>query len=168
MSPKYIIPAIAMLCLVLMSATGFAQPGPKVYPPGNLDREFMEQQRARVDELARVNLGRQLHATLDNDLGILQALLDRRLVKPDQTLELQAMGVVMGELLAQELSMHWVIYEDKHGRSRALQMNKSENFLFPMTMISRRAEAGARVDVRAIYDKAIGLMAPYRKALPFQ
>jgi hypothetical protein len=168
MNLKPALSAITALWLIVAGAAVLAEPPPRVYPPGTLDMEFMEQQRERIDALARINLGRQLHGTLDNDLGILQDLLDRQLVKAEQTLELQAMGVVLGELLAQELSMHWVIYEDRHGRSRALQLEDSENFLFPITMISRRIEADARVDVRAVYDKATALIAPYRKPLPFQ
>ena len=31
------------------------------------------------------------------------------------------MGVIMGDLLAADLKLHWVIYEDRQGRSRALR-----------------------------------------------
>ena len=103
-----------------------------------------------------------------DDLRVIQELLDKRIIEKGQTYELQAMGVVMGDLLAAELSMKWVVYEDKIGRSRALQLGRSDNFLFPITMISRRAEVGAEVKVRAIYDRAVSLMEPYRTPLPFR
>ncbi len=133
-----------------------------------VDIQFMAQQRSRIDALARFDLGKQLQGGKANDLGILQTLLDRRLVRADQTLELQAMGVVMGDLLARELNMEWVIYEDRYGRSRALKIKYSDTFLFPMTMISRRAEVGATVEVEKIYRKAIDLMKAHRQAMPFQ
>jgi hypothetical protein len=98
----------------------------------------------------------------------LQDLLDRRLVRKGQTVELQAMGVIMGDVLAADLDMDWVIYSDKHGRSRALRMGKTDNFLFPITMISRRVEAGAKVDVEAVFEKARSSIEPYRQDLPFQ
>ncbi len=135
---------------------------------GAIDIRFMAQQRVRIDDLARFDLGKQLQGDKANDLDILQTLLDRRLVRADQTLELQAMGVVMGELLAQELNMEWVIYEDRYGRSRALKFKYSDNFLFPVTMISRRAEVGADVQVEKIYRKAMELMKPHRQSMPFQ
>jgi hypothetical protein len=141
---------------------------PKISALGSLDRQFLQQQRNRVDELARFDLGRQLQTDKNNNLGILQTLLDRRVVTADQTLELQAMGVVLGDLLAAELGMKWVIYEDRYGRSRALQLGSSDNFLFPITMISRRAEAGASVDVTAVYEKARKIIEPYRTPLPFR
>ncbi len=154
--------------IALLSLGAMAEQAPRVSSLGGIDREFMAQQRSRIDDLARFNLGRQLRDEKTNDLDILQVLLDRRLVRADQSLELQAMGVVMGNLLAAELDMTWVIYEDRYGRSRALKMKTSENYLFPITMISRRAEVGARVDVDAIYGKAISAMEPYRRALPFR
>jgi len=141
---------------------------PKIGSLGFIDRTFLQGQRERIDTLARDHLGRQLQGNKSNDLDILQTLLDRRLVGAEQTLELQAMGVVMGDLLAADLNMSWVIYEDKVGRSRALRLGLSDHYLFPVTMISRRAEVGAAVDTAAIYAKAAALMEPYLPPKPFQ
>jgi hypothetical protein len=160
--------AIVALGLLLICDAALAQREPTVEALTNLDRQFMEEQRKRVDDMARSGLGRQIKGSLQNDLEVLQALLDRKLVRADQTLELQAMGIVLGDLLAQDASARWVVYRDHKGRSRALQMGKTENFLFPVTMISRRAGVGAEVDVKAIYEKADRLMQPYRQPLPFQ
>ena len=157
-----------LLCLVLAATSGFGEEPPKISALGAIDREFMAQQRQRIDQLARFNLGKQINSEKANDLGILQTLLDRHLIKPEQTLESQAMGVIMGDLLAQELGMQWVTYEDRYGRSRALQLDRGENFLFPITMISRRAEVGARVNVEQVYEKAAAAIQPYRRALPFR
>jgi hypothetical protein len=162
-------PVHLLLAGWLALATGvLADDPPKISALGSLDRQFLQQQRNRVDELARFDLGRQLQTDKNNNLGILQTLLDRRFVTADQTLELQAMGVVLGDLLAAELDMKWVIYEDRYGRSRALRLRSSDNFLFPITMISRRVEAGAQVDVTAVYEKAYKIIDPYRTPLPFR
>jgi hypothetical protein len=141
---------------------------PRISQLSVIDRDFMEDQREAVDERARSALGRQIRGEKDNDLDILQLLLDRQLVKPDETVLLQGMGVVMGDLLAGELGMDWVIYEDKLGRSRALRFGLGDHFLYPVTMISRRYEVGAPVDVRAIYHKAVELMRPHLPPRPFQ
>jgi hypothetical protein len=154
--------------LMLATVVFAADPPGQISALGTMDRQYMQQQRNRIDELARFDLGRQLREDKTHNLDILQTLLDRQLVSTDQTLELQAMGVVLGDLLAAELDMHWVIYEDKYGRSRALQLGSSDNFLFPITMISRRFEAGARVDVTAVFDKAAKIIQPYRTPLPFR
>lgn len=132
------------------------------------DLLFMQQQRDTINDLAGLHLGRKLHGSRQNDLKVLQLLLDRRIVRNDQTRELQAMGVVMGDLLAKQLRLHWVIYEDQLGRSRALRYKDSDSYLFPITMISRRREVDNRSPVDDIYNKAVATITQVIPALPFQ
>ena len=106
-----------------------------------LDLQYMDQQRELLQQLARSRLGRSFSGVHANDLALLQTLLDNNLVDGQQTRELQAMGVILGDLLAIDLNMHWVVYEDKLGRSRALRYGETEHYLFPVTMISRRRVA---------------------------
>jgi hypothetical protein len=154
--------------LALSGPSALGQTPPvRTYSLSAIDRDFMETQRESVDALARTHLGRQIRGDKENDLTVLQQLLDQRLVTAEQVLLLQAMGIVLGDLLSEELKMPWVIYEDKLGRSRALRLGLSDNYLFPVTMISRRAQAGAAVDVRAVYAKAVAAMAPYLPEKPF-
>lgn len=133
-----------------------------------LDRQFMAEQRELLSSLAARHFGRQFSGDRESDLALLQRMLDERLVRNDQTRQLQAMGVVMGDLLAAELGMHWVVYRDQLGRSRALRYRESDNFLFPITMISRRREVDNRTPVAEIYRKARDMIAPLRPPLPFQ
>ena len=133
-----------------------------------LDRQYMSQQRELIGDLAALELGRRFNGNADNDLEILQLLLDRHLVRSDQTRELQAMGIIMGDLLAADLGMDWVVYEDSQGRSRALRYRQSDEYLFPVTMISRRREVGNQTPVTVIYQKARGIIEPLLPAQPFQ
>ena len=163
---------IARLLLVFCSlwfATGsLAQAPPVISEPSKMDLQFMEQQRQILQDLATSNLGRQFSGNKERDLDLLQTLLDKRLVRADQVRELQAMGVIMGDLLAADLDMHWVIYEDRQGRSRALRYRETDNFLFPITMIARRREVGNDTPVNAIYQKAYDIIDSSRSPLPFQ
>ena len=158
---------VAILGL-LLSAYTVADQAPQIGQLSFLDHQYMDQQRTTLDDLARARLGGQFNGNKDHDLGLLQALLDRNVVRPDQKKELQGMGVIMGDLLGQELNLHWVIYEDNIGRSRALRYRDTENYLFPMTMISRRREAGNLSPVSDIYQKAVDLIKPQLPTLPFQ
>ncbi len=121
-----------------------------------------------MQDLATINLGRQFAGDRDPDLALLQALLDKQLVRPDQVPELQAMGLIIGDLLAAELGMHWVVYEDNIGRSRALRYRETDDVLFPMTMISRRRAAGNQTSVTAIYQKASGIITERSASLTLQ
>ncbi len=154
--------------LILLGAPVAAQDRVWVSELSPLDRQFMTQQRASIDDLARRQFGQGFIGARDRDLGLLQRLLDGGLVREEQTLELQAMGVILGDLLAAELGMHWVVYEDKQGRSRALRYRDTDNYLFPMTMISRRHEVANQTPVQEIYQRALDAITPHRSPLPFQ
>lgn len=169
MTKRAYLPLLRLVALVLALTTGVsAMAEVEIGTLSYLDRSYMKQQRERIGELSLRNLGRNLNGTVANDLAILQALLDKKLVTGNQKLELQAMGVVMGDLLAADLGLDWVIYEDKVGRSRALRYRQTDNYLFPMTMISRRREVGNTDTVTDIYRKAHASMAAVIEPLPFQ
>lgn len=133
-----------------------------------IDKQYMQRQRDTLEAIARRHTGSGFNGSLANDIPLLQRLLVQRHVRPDQTEELQAMGILLGDVLARELDMHWVVYEDPLGRSRALRYRETDNYLFPVTMISRRQSVGNDRPVREIYDKAVALIEPIREKLPFQ
>jgi hypothetical protein len=161
--------AIALALLALLFALpGFGQIEEKfIGPLSALDRQYMDQQRQRIRELTLRHYGGQC-CRREAELDYLQRLLDDRHVTADQRELLQAMGILLGDLLAEELDLDWVIYEDARGRSRALQIDESDNFVFPVTMISRRWEVGDRKPVSAIYGDAVEAIKIARPPLPFQ
>ncbi len=118
------------------------------------DERLMSRQRSAVDELARRHVGSPLTGGALDDLRILQELLDQRVLQPDQTYELQALGVVLGDVMVAQLGFSWAIVEDELGRSRALRLGTSDELVYPVTMISKRVEADVRFTVRELYDKA--------------
>ena len=119
-----------------------------------IDRQFMADQRMRVERLAN-RLGRGLTGVADRDLDTLQRILDDRLVPAEDTLTLQAMGVVFGDLLSDHLDMDWVVYRDHKGRSRALRYRQMDVYLFPVTMISRRQEGGSERRLKPLFDHTV-------------
>ncbi|MED5314945.1 MAG: DUF3806 domain-containing protein [Pseudomonadota bacterium] len=130
-----------------------------IKPLTAIDRQFMTEQRGRVAALAN-RLGRGLTGNVDRDLDTLQRILDDRMVPTGDTLTLQAMGLVFGDLLGDRLGMQWVVYRDRQGRSRALRYRNRDVFLFPMTMISRRQEAGSNRRLRPLFDDTVAETRP--------
>ena len=117
------------------------------------DEKYMEDSRSQLNDLSRMELGRSFGESRDNDLRLIQTLLDRKLVTGDQTRLLQAMGIVVGDHLRKENDRKWVIYIDRLGRSRALEVPFKDEAIFPVTQISSRAAVGGDVDVQAIYQR---------------
>jgi len=168
MTPQKIIRLALFLLLCWGSPGSLAQKPARISDLTNVDRQFMAQQRETMQDLAMMNLGRRFNGDRKLDLALLQALLDKQLVRPDQVRKLQAMGAIMGDLLAAELGMHWVLYEDNVGRSRALRYQESDAVLFPITMIARRREVGNKTSVVEIYQKASDIITKSTPTLPFQ
>ena len=125
-----------------------------IQPLTALDRQFMADQRLRVEQLAN-RLGRGLTGVADRDLDTLQRIVDERMVPAEDTLSLQAMGVVFGDLLGKRLDMDWVVYRDNKGRSRALRHRQIDVYLFPVTMISRRQEGGSGRRLKPLFDDTV-------------
>lgn len=168
MRTRRILRLLAITLLISIGSGAAAAEEPDIGELSQLDRQWMAGQRALLEDLARRHFGRGFNSEPDNDLPLLQQLLDRRLVREDQTRELQAMGVILGDLLAADLDLTWVVYRDDLGRSRALRDGDTDNYLFPITMISRRREAGNRKPVAEIYAGARAIIIESRPAAPFQ
>lgn len=131
-------------------------------PLSGLERARLARQRALVADLARRHVGSQPTGTR-SDLRLLQQILDRGVLEPDQTFELQALGVAFGDVLAAELGLDWIAFEDALGRNRALRLDDTDVVLFPVTMISKRVEAGIDVSLDALWREAERTVAEARR-----
>lgn len=135
----------------------------QIDPLSQGDINYMGKQRGRINDLAKRYLGMQLRQERQNDIEVLQKILDQNLVKADDVELLQAMGMILGDIYVKELGVHWVVYQDRLGRSRALQWSNEETLLFPVTMISRRIEAGIKVNIEEVYNKGLAILTPIVK-----
>lgn len=117
------------------------------------DRRRLEQQRGVVGTAASRHVGSPLRGGDLGDLRILQELVDQRVFAVDQVYELQALGVVLGDVMAEQFGLSWVVVDDRYGRTRALQYGDLDDVFFPVTMISRRYEKNIPVDVDELYRK---------------
>jgi len=159
--------ALVVLVLALLAGwpgSAAAQlEGMRISELGSGDRLKSDGQRKMVRDLARRHLGAQLETGDPANLRTLQRLLDAAFVKPDQTFEMQAMGVVLGDVLAVQRDLDWVAVDDDYGHSRALRFRETEHLFFPVTMISKRVRLGDRVDVRALYDQVVANVEKLKK-----
>lgn len=118
-----------------------------------LDRSHAINQRTDIKQRF-IGMGYALKGD-ERDIEILQKMLTLGSVQRRDLATQQAMGVVLGDILAKRLDMDWVIVEDQLGRSRALRYGKTDIVIFPVTMISRRYKTGLTVDIQALYDKTV-------------
>ncbi len=114
---------------------------------------ILDTHRQEMTDLITRRLGiLKLRQDID-DLKTIQQLVDRRVIKPSEVREWQAMGVVFGDILANEFGLHWISYEDDLGLSKALRWEKTDNYVFPVTMFSRRVQFKQKIDAAAMFEK---------------
>ncbi|PUA26459.1 MAG: hypothetical protein B0W54_22145 [Cellvibrio sp. 79] len=177
--------AIFLFCASLMAMniaiaqtslnTTNAKPANEISPPKTqiedldwIDKKHMEDEALKIDTLFQSKLGVGIRRDL-TDLNSLQRLIDNKLVEPDDYKTLQAMGIVLGNVMQADFSsaLEWKVYSDELGRSRALCIRNSANCLFPITMLERRVESGIHPDVKKIYHEAILSMEEHLPRLPY-
>jgi len=159
---------LSFLVIALSHGVWAQQPARfKLEEPGMMDRLYMERQVDSIDEMARTRLGTQVRGNL-SDLDLIQSIINRDMIKQNDTEALQALGAVMGRVLVADLpSLEWKIYIDAVGRSRALCVKGTEHCLFPITMLSRRMETGLKPDAHKVYEDAIGLIEEHLPHAPY-
>ena len=113
----------------------------------------LDTQRREMKDLITRRLGILNFRQHIDDLKTIQQLVDRRVIKPREVREWQAVGVVFGDILANEFDLHWISYEDNLGLSKALRWQETDNYVFPVTMFSRRIQFKQKIDAAAMFEK---------------
>lgn len=111
----------------------------------------INRQRSIIAQLLRENFGYIKLEGYTSDLYYLQKIIDKQLISNGDIYDLQALGVVFGDILVKNLNLSWVVVEDRYGRSRALRFEDSEDLFFPVTMISRRVKTDEKINFRLLY-----------------
>jgi hypothetical protein len=128
------------------------EPAQKVTTLTDADQQRLRVQRAVVEKYLADAVSRQKYQTAAGKLGTIRAILEANVFKPNQTYELQCLGIVLGDAFVQELKMEWVMVEDQYGRDPAVRLPGTSMILFPLTMISKRIERGEKVDVFELFN----------------
>ena len=141
--------------------------GPTVRELNWLNKNYLMNQRNSVDALTRAHFGSQIYGNR-SDLALLQRIVDENLIERNDTGQLQALGVILGDILAKEnKDLEWMIYEDELGPTQSICVAKTKHCLFPITMLSRRMEVGLKPNVNKVFIDAIAEMKPFLPKLPY-
>jgi hypothetical protein len=169
-SPARIFTAVGMaLGLLLFALTpSHAQIKPRtVEELGGSEKIKSQRQRELADKLARRHLGTPIRGGEIPDLTTIQRLLDDDSIPKEDVFEQQALGLAFGDVLAQQLDLHWVVVDDDYGRSRALRWKEEQDLFFPVTMFSKRIAQGSPVEVDDLYDQVADRVATLKaRSLP--
>lgn len=120
----------------------------------NVGQQFiLSNQRREFNNLLYRRLGIREAFGDRRDLSILQQLIDRKVLTSGQVREWQSMGIIFGDILAEEHGLSWVSYEDDRGVSKALRWRNTDNYVFPVTVFSKRVQYKEPVNAHKLYEK---------------
>ena len=114
------------------------------------DAAHAEKQRAWVRDHYEEH-ARHEFDTIWGKLRVLDTIIRSNWIEPNETWKLQSLGITFGDVVAEYMGLAWVMVDDEHGRSYALQDPGTTLILFPWTMISKRIERGDGVDVYDLF-----------------
>ena len=119
----------------------------------NTDYDPVEVTPLHAEEVERTRDEALTAFTEAADLAALQRVIDSRIVEPEATYSLLALGLAFGKVfIGTQANYDWWMVEDEYGRDPAIRYKQTTLLLFPKTMISKRVEDGEQVDVVEIFE----------------
>jgi hypothetical protein len=123
-----------------------------IEPPNESDIDHIARQLIHANQVIEQATRRSLSGTLV-DLALIQAVLDVKVIEPEATYSLQALGIAFGKVFVENNECYdWWMVEDEYGRDPAIRFKETTLLAFPQTMISKRVEDGQHVAVREMYE----------------
>jgi hypothetical protein len=108
----------------------------------------LEKQQSYVASLVQKHLPGEKLTKTRSDFGVLQRLIDAKVIPKDKTWELQSLGIVFGDAIAATVEgLSWWEVTDEYGTDPTLRYRETTVQVNVLTMISKRVEEGRECDV---------------------
>jgi hypothetical protein len=136
---------------------------PEKSPLTRMESEWLDEQREVILEVLRDRYDTFQTPKLRSDLNAIQQIIDDEVFTADQEHEWICLGVVFGDLLANELGLQWIMQSDEYGAEPALNLEGSSILLFPRTMLIKRIEQGEEPNLDSILEGLIEAVEDLRR-----
>ena len=93
-----------------------------------------------------------------NDLHIIQDVLDHMNFDRNNIQVVEGLGVILGDVLAKKLDLHWVTIKDNIGTTPALRYKDSGIYLYAKDLLAKRIERHEPIDVGYLFNTLIDLV----------
>ncbi|WP_254507480.1 DUF3806 domain-containing protein [Anatilimnocola floriformis] len=155
-----------LICSLLFAAvifSGCSAQNQKITALTDADQTRLKEQRAVVEQHLRDEEAQEKYKTSAGKLEAIRTIVQDKIYKPDQTYELQCLGIVLGDAFVQDFGLEWVMVEDEYGRDPAVRKPDTTLVLYPLTMISKRIERGEQVDVFDLHRRTAAQVAKFKE-----
>lgn len=102
----------------------------------------------------------QFNNTLE-DLNWMQQALNSKQLNLQDTVGLQCLGAIFGQVLISQMpGFQWWMVSDEHGKDPCLRYLETDLLLYPLTLISKRVEAGENVTLTTLLSHLLMQLKP--------
>jgi Domain of unknown function (DUF3806) len=126
-----------------------------IHPATEADQNQISAQVAVVLGMLHSRYGDVQLRQTEDDLFLLQRLQDDGALRPGQEDELEAVGIVFGQVLAARTPLRWITVEWQGERGLGLQYPNTTVIVFPGSMISKRINRGERIEFESLYRSTV-------------
>lgn len=124
-------------------------------PPSAEHEAFLAEARALAEQMAEEIIPGFRFVQSVSDLEMLQSIVDSGKLGDgaDPMYLLRCLGVVFGNVLKGSLPIGfaWSAIKDEHGCDLGLRFRETTIIVFPVTMLSKRAEDGREINLVALH-----------------
>jgi len=152
---------------LISSITEISLKEPTIFEPKYPDFASINERISNIMEIEQDDID-DCHET-DKTLSKIQDILDKKKYTPKQTLELQSLGLALGDYIQyKNENFHWAVVRDEYGRDLCLQYKNTSLTTFPLTMISKRVETGEEIVVDKFVNKLLDTIEDLAKKESFK
>lgn len=126
-----------------------------IRPAAEADRNQISAGVSTVVGLLRSRYGDVELRQTEDDLRLLQRLHDDGGLRAGHEDDLEAAGIVFGDVLAARTPLRWITVEWQGERSLGLHYPDTTIIVFPGSMIAKRANGGERVEFESLFRSTV-------------
>jgi hypothetical protein len=123
----------------------------EITEPSETDWAWLRQAEQRAEALLRCRYGNVVLTRDPADLDLAQRLIEDRILSAKDLLDLQCLGVVLGNVFVQHTAMRWVRIKNEFGDMLAIHSSPTSFTLYVLSMLSKRMEKKRKIDIPGLF-----------------
>ncbi len=126
----------------------------QISPLARVEADDIEKKRDWVKAHLPADRIDKAYATVEGKLSLIDTIIVNKWVGPQDILHLQCLGVSLGDAIAQQLGMRWVLADDGQERMPALNLPGHDVLAYPIGLIADKMQSGIEPNVYDLFHAA--------------
>jgi hypothetical protein len=124
----------------------------KYYPLTEEWKKDFEIKRIKAKDFVENYTNKKLRSTLE-DLPLIQTVIDAGVIKVNDVVKFQSLGVLFGDAIAESINADWCMIKDEYGEDPTLKIRGKQVNINALTIISKRIEENREIDLEYLFNE---------------